>query len=248
MRDSAADRFSAVMPIVWIVIARRFCTAPRLPRVAPTVWIAASTLVIAVVVAPPEPMSSAASDNVVLLITGRLTVSWSTPAVAPMPIGKFSSAIEPSNRRVPEKPVERPMRSTSARRSWNSWSRVSLSWLPTEPLLDWIASSRRRSRSEPTSFCAPSPAQARDAVGRAAGSLSRRVSRARAARGRVPQTPRGGASRLGEPPPRARQGRLRSADQLCSSCSADWGCELACDKTEMLACCRMLLRVSCAVS
>jgi len=106
--------------------------------------------VIAVVAAPPEPMSSEASDNVVLIITGRHWASWSTPAEVPTLVWKLSPAAEPSSRRVPENSVERPMRSTSATRSRNSWSKVSLSWLLTEPLLDWIASSRRRIRIERT--------------------------------------------------------------------------------------------------
>jgi hypothetical protein len=52
--------------------------------------------------------------------------------------------------------LERPMRSTSSIRLWNSSSRVSLSVVLTEPLAAWIASSRRRVRIELTSLSAPS--------------------------------------------------------------------------------------------
>ena len=57
---------------------------------------------------------------------------------------------------MPENSVDAPIRLTSSTRLWNSSSSVSLSWLLTEPLLDWTASSRRRVRIELTSFSAPS--------------------------------------------------------------------------------------------
>ena len=63
MRDSALARFSEVIARFWIVLPRRFWTAPRVPRSELIVLIAESMLAIAVVVAPPEPMSSDCSES-----------------------------------------------------------------------------------------------------------------------------------------------------------------------------------------
>jgi hypothetical protein len=85
-----------------------------------------------------------------------VTDSVSVPAVVPKPTWKLTELVEPSSSLMPLNSVDAPMRLTSLTRLWNSWSSVSLSWLDTEPLLDWIASSRRRVRMLLTSFSAPS--------------------------------------------------------------------------------------------
>ena len=78
------------------------------------------------------------------------------PAAVPKPTWKLTVLDEPSSSLMPLNSVERPMRLTSPMRLWNSSSSVSLSALLTEPLLDWMASSRRRVRIELTSLSAPS--------------------------------------------------------------------------------------------
>jgi len=66
---------------------------------------------------------------------------------------------------------------------------------------------------------------------------------------RGPETPQGGAfPEEGVALRAGRSVRPRGRVDQPRSCSADCGWAVACDRTEMLACCRMLLRVSCAVS
>jgi hypothetical protein len=139
-----------------IVLPRRFCTAPSEPRRPLTELIAVSMFVIAVLVEPPEPMSSELSDSVVLSEADRLTEIVSMPVVVPKPTWNVTVLAVPSSSLTPLNSVERPMRSTSLTRLWNSSSSVSRSWLLTEPFADWIASSRRRVRIELTSLSAPS--------------------------------------------------------------------------------------------
>ena len=120
MRDSAALRFSTWTARLLIVLPRRFCTAPSEPRSELIVLIAASMLLIAVVVAPPEPMSSEFSESVVLSAADRLTDRVSMPLVVPKPTWKLTVLAEPSSSLMPLNSVERPMRSTSSTRLWNS--------------------------------------------------------------------------------------------------------------------------------
>jgi hypothetical protein len=146
MRDSAALRFSTWIARLLIVLPRRFCTAPSEPRRLLTELIAASMFVIAVDVVPPEPMSSDCSDRLVLSAADSVMPIVSMPDVVPKPTWKLTELDEPSSSLMPLNSVELPMRLISLIRLWNSSSRVSRSWLLTEPLADWIASSRRRVR------------------------------------------------------------------------------------------------------
>ena len=138
------------------MLPRRFWTAPSEPRRLDTELIAPSIAEIAVVVVPPEPMSSELRLSDVLSAAESVTDSVSVPAVVPKPTWKLTELLLPSSNLMPLNSVELPMRLTSLTRLWNSSSSVSLSWLLTEPLLDWIASSRRRVRMLLTSFSAPS--------------------------------------------------------------------------------------------
>jgi len=84
------------------VLPRRFWTAPSEPRSELMLLIAASMLVIAVVVEPVEPMSRLSSDSDVLSDGDRLTASVSMPAVVPKPTWKLTELDEPSSSLMPE--------------------------------------------------------------------------------------------------------------------------------------------------
>ena len=102
-----------------IVLPRRFWTAPSEPRSELIELIAASMLVIAVVVEPLE-MSSESSDSDVESAADRLTSRVSMPASVPKPTWKLTELEEPSSSLMPLNSVDRPIRLTSSTRSWHS--------------------------------------------------------------------------------------------------------------------------------
>ena len=100
MRDLASARFVTVDVKLLTFDSRRFCTAPSEPRSELMVLIAASMLLIAVVVAPPEPMSSEFSDSVVLSAALSDTEMVSMPLVVPKPTWKLTVLEEHPNRQA----------------------------------------------------------------------------------------------------------------------------------------------------